>query len=358
MKTRRNGMHPMRATTAFPRTSRLVAALAAALLASALAARAARAENPPDGALPLPIDRTMTIRSDKGSTYYVDGAQVIPRTAEVTIQLGVTIVGINNASLDVQGGFKVHGTQDVWVTLRNLDFSPTTKPLKGVHFDMVDFVHCRWVHGETAGIEGDFTVENATFQRDCTFDVCVRGGFLKLMTVQWGVPCRVRCVRQKENSVPVEIELRSSWMKAVEVSGNAVLNVRHSEIQEGLVLKNVSDVIVDGCDISKTLSFLQAPEDSMKKIEITKVNFFDGCHLVLQRKKGPDTKEEKVKVDKPYFGSKGGSAVLDKKALADLIDDGEDDAEGSVRAWLAKPSERRHELVAYDTLRARVPPLK
>jgi hypothetical protein len=330
---------------------------AAVGLALALAAPVRAAEPPPVGSIPLPLDRTGTVRAE-GKTYYIDGAQVVPRTAEVTIQLGVTIIGINNASLDVQGGFKAHGTQDIWVTIRNVDFSPTRAPLKGVHLDMVTFEGCKWVHGETAAMSGVFTIENSCFQRDCTFDVALQGGFLKIMTVEFGMPCAIRCIRQKENPVPIEVEVRSSWMKAISLTGAAVANFRHSEIKGGLVCNNVTDVIVDGCDVSQTLSFLQAPEDSAKKIELTKINFFDGCRLVLRRKQGPDTKAEKVKLDKPYFGTKGGVPVLEDKEIAALIDDAEDDAEGTLRVWWNKANKRKHLLVNYDTLRMRAPPLK
>jgi hypothetical protein len=337
--------------------ARVVGVLVATGLWLAGSAGSARAEAPPPGSVPLVCDRTGTIRAE-GKSYYIDGAQVIPRSAEVTLQLGVTVVGINNASLDVQGGFKAHGTEDIWVTIRNVDFSPTTSPLKGVHLDMVDLVGCKWVHGETAGMDGTFTIENSCFQRDSTFNVCLRGGFLKIMTVEFGMPCRIRCVRQKENPVPIEVDVRSSWMKEIEISGPAVANFRHSEIKGGLVLKNVTDVMVDGCDISQKLAFHQAPDDSVKKIELTKVNFFDGARLVLERKKGPDTKTDKLKLDKPYFGTSGDVAVVDDKGIAGLIDDAEDDPEGSIKVWWSKANKRKHLLVNYDTLRSRAPPMK
>src|SRR5262245_3025263 len=184
----------------------------------ALSTREAAADQPPDGAIPFPVEKTGTVRSDAGKTYYIDGAKVIPRTAEVTVQLGVSIVGINKASLDVQGGLKVHGTQDVWVTIRNVDFSPTRSTLKGLHLDCADLHGCTFRYGEDATLQGDVTIENSCLQRDCTFDVRLGGGFLKIMTVEFGMPCRMRSVRQKENSVPVEVEVRSSWMKTIELS--------------------------------------------------------------------------------------------------------------------------------------------
>jgi hypothetical protein len=322
----------------------------------AVAVRAAEA--PPAGSIPLPIDKTGTVRAE-GKTYYVDGAQVIPRSAEVTVQLGVRIVGINGASLDVQGGLKIHGTQDMWVHLEHVDLSPTRAPFKGLHLDMVDLDQCRWVHGETEGIQGDVTVENSCFQRNCVFDVQAKGGFFKIMTTEFGMPCKLRCAKSPESRLPIEIEVRSSWMKEIAFSGPAVANFMHSEIRGGLECKGVTEVIVDGCDLTQRLAFLQGPDDSFKKVVLTKVNFFDGCKLLLKRDRGPQTKDEKVKLDKPYFGPKGSAApVLDDDGVGALIEDGADEKDGTVRVWWTKPNKRKHELVNYDTLRTRAPPLR
>ena len=48
----------------------------------------------------------------------------MPKNVEITVQLDVRIVGINDASLDVQGGLKIHGTQDHWVKIDGVDLSP------------------------------------------------------------------------------------------------------------------------------------------------------------------------------------------------------------------------------------------
>jgi hypothetical protein len=322
-----------------------------------LSAARARAEEPPAGSIPLPVDKTATVRAE-GKVYYLDGAKVIPRTAEITVQLGVTIVGINKASLDVQGGFKVHGTQDSWVTIRNVDFSPTLSPLRGVHLDMADLHGCVFRHPESAAFDGQWTIENSCLQRDCAFDVRIAGGFLKIMTVEFGIPCKIRCVPPKTGGPPIEVDVRSSWMKTLDFTGPAAVNFVNSEIR-GLALHGVTDATVNGCDVLGELSVKQAAEDSFKKLVLTKVNFFDGCRLVLERPKGPDTKDEKLKLDKPFFGTKeSGIGTEDEKTIMGMIVDGADAPEVSIKAWLANPQKRKHALVNYDTLRSRAPPLK
>ena len=65
--------------------------------------------------------------------------------------------------------------------------------------------------------------------------------------------------------------------------------------------------------------------------------------------------EEKVKLDKFYFGGPNNQAVLDDKAIAARIQDGFDDEKVTVRAWWTKPWERPHQLAG--TMSGRVPPL-
>ena len=306
---------------------------------------------------PFPVTKTTKLTA-KRSPYIIDGPTVIPKTAEVTVQLGVRIIGINNASLDVRGGLKIHGTQDRWVKITNVDFSPTKMPHRGLHLDMVDFYGCKFKHGEDGELGGKITIENSTFQRDCEFDIRFLRGFLKIMTVEWGMPCRIRCDRQKENPVPIEVEIRSSWCRAVEISGPAMANLRHSEIRGGLTCRNVTELTVDGCDITNELAIHQGPEDSFKKITLTKCNLFDGAELILDRPAGQKTKTERVRLNKFYFGPRGaGKALKDKKQIAERIKDGADNERVSVKATWTKPNKRKHLLVNYDTLRTRVPPL-
>ena len=319
--------------------------------------REARAEDPPRGAEPFPLDKT-TIVKGRGKRFYIDGKAVIPRTAEITVQQGVTIVGINNASLDVRGGLKVHGTQDTWVTMHKIDFSPTSVPTKDLHLDMVDFRGCRFKHSDEQSLGGGITIENSCFQRDCEFDVRLTGGYLKIMTVEFGMPCTVRSIRHKENRKPIEFEVRSSWMKRIDFSGPAMANFRHSEIRGGLHCTEVTQVLVDGCDISDTLSFKQNPTDTFKKLTLTKCNLFHGATMVCARAMGPKTKKERVRLQKFYFGPKNGRGLQKKADVQKLLVDGSDLADGNVTITWTKPNKRPHMLVNYDTLRDRAPPLR
>ncbi len=319
--------------------------------------RAAHAEAPPAGAKPFPLTRTGTVKG-RGKMFYIDGAAVIPRTADIRVEQGVTIFGINHASLDVQGGLEVHGTEDTWVTIHKVDFSPTTKPLQSLHLDMVDFRGCTFKHDDTQSLGGKITIENSCLQRDCVFDVRLTGGFLKIMTVEFGMSCRVRSIRDKGNRTPIEFEVRSSWMKAIQFSGPAAAVFRHSEIRGGLTCEHVTQVEVDGCDVSETLSFAQEPTDSFKKIVLTKCNLYGGATVVCARAKGPKTKKERVRLQRFYFGPKKGPAILKKDEIAALVRDGADLEDGNVKVIWTKPKKRPHVLVNYDTLRDRAPDLR
>lgn len=345
-----------------PRVSlsgRMARAIVLALLLGAGAtagARVAHAESPPAGAKPFPLRKTTIVRG-RGTRYYIDGAAVIPRTAEITVQLGVTIIGINNASLDVRGGLKVHGTMGSWVVIKKVDFSPTSFPLRGLHLDMVDFHGCTFRHSEEQSIRGDVTIENSCLQRDCIFDVRLTAGFLKIMTVEFGMPCTIRSVRHKQNRKPIELEIRSSWMKEIHFSGPGMANFRHSEIRGGLTCTDVTQVMVDGCDLAGNLSFQQAPTESFKKLSLTKCNMFMDGKVVCARKAGPRTKRERVRLQKFYFGPKIGRGLQKKAEIQARIRDGADTPGRTVTIGWTKPAKRPHMLVNYTTLRDRAPPL-
>jgi hypothetical protein len=147
-------------------------------------------------------------------------------------------------------------------------------------------------------------------------------------------------------------------MRDVHVSGPGALNFVSSELR-GLDLRGVTEVLVSGCDLTVELGVRQTAEDSFKKVTLTKLNFFDGCKLVLERPRGSATKDEKLKLDKPFFGAKeGGKGIEDLKAIAAHVQDGTDVEDGTIRAWVQNPGDRKHQLVDYQTLRMRVPPLK
>ncbi len=343
------------ASGAFVRTSVL------ALLASvggASAANPARADGGPPGSVPFPVGKTTTLRAP--NVYVIEGAKTIPVGVEVSVEADVRIVGTANASLDVQGALKVRGTQDHWVKIEDVDFSPTRTTAGGLHLDMVDLVGCKFRHeGEEAGIAGDVTIENACLQRDCVFDVRVTGGFLKLMTVEFGMPCKIRCEPPKGGAkAEIEVEIRSSWMKQVTLSGTADVHVRHSEVKGGLECRGVAKVEVDGCDVSQSLAFRQGEQDSFRGVKLSKVNLLEKATVVLERAPGAAQKAETVELEKFFFDLGGGKESQTDKAARALVKDGADAASGNVRAVITKRQDKRHQLVAYNTLKVRIPPLR
>lgn len=319
----------------------------------------ALAEAPPAGAVPFPVDKTTKLRAKDGPVFFIDGPTVIPKNVEITVQLDVSIVGINGASLDVQGGLKIHGTQDHWVKITNVDFSPTRTPKRGLHLDMVDMQGVKFVHSDEQGLEGDVVIENGTFQRDCAFDVRVIEGSLKLMTIESGIPWKIRCTPENPSRPGIEIGVRSCWARGIELTGPCEATFRHNELRGGLTCRDVTDVTVDGCDVwAGDLAFRQMAGATFKHLDLTKLNFFGGARLVLDRAADPDAKKEKVKLDKSYFGPKEGPGIVDKDAVAELVDDGEDVPERNVFVLVGKPQKRKHQLVAYEQLRLRVAPLR
>ena len=334
----------------------IVGVLLAALGPGALA----HAEAPPPGAVPFPVNKTTKLRAKDGPVYFIDGPTVIPKNVEITVQLDVVIVGVNNASLEVQGGLKIHGTQDHWVKISNVDFSPTRAPSRGFHLDMVDLSNVRFVHAEGPAATGTFVIENGAMQRDCAFDFRIAEGALKLMTVDTGIPWKIRCEPPAGEKPDIELQIRTSWVRELEISGPADATVRSCVLKNGVVFRGAAVAVVDGCDVNAgAIAFHQGAEDSFKKITLTKCNLFEGARLVLDRAPNPDGKKEKVKVDKFYFGPKaGGGAAPRKEQLATLIDDGTDEPARKVLAVVGKPVKRRHQLAASSQLLMRVPKVR
>ena len=331
-----------------------------ASLAVLLSAAPAAAESPPPGAKPFPTNKSRKLRAKDGPVFYIDGPTVIPKKVEITVQLDVQIVGIHGATLDVQGGLKVHGTQDHWVKITNVDFSPTRSPHKGFHLDMVDLSGVTFVHPEGEAVAGTFVIENGSMQRDCAFDFRIQQGALKLMTIDSGIPWAIHCTPPEGKKPDIELQIRSSWARDLKIDGPCDATVRHCELKNGLVVRNFDTFVLDGCDVTVgSVAFHQAGDRSFKGLTLTKCNLYEGSTLILDRPAGSWEKKEKVKVDKFFFGPKGGGKGTTKKdAVAALVDDGVDKPERLVTAVVAKPSKKEHKLVAYSQLRLRVPQVR
>lgn len=316
--------------------------------------QAARAEEAPANSQPFLTTKSTTLRG-QGAVFVIDGPTVIPKGVEIGVELGTRITGINGASLEVQGGLKVRGTQDHWVEIRNVDFSPTRKPLKGLHLDMVDLIGCKFVHTEGAPFVGELTIENACMQKDCTFDVRMQQGKLNLMTITWGVPCTVRCEAPEGKRPDILVQLRSSLMRKTTLHGHGDATVRHCEVKGGLVCHNMLQLVVDGCDFYGRLEVSQAPDESFKKVKFSKCNMWTGANVILKRPLAEKQKKERVFLQKFYFGAKsGGPPITDKKKIEQLV---QTDSE-KVAPRFDKPRKRKHLLVNYDIMMTRVPLLR
>ena len=324
-----------------------------ALLATILAGGGgapACGEDTPAHSMPFPLVGRMTVRAD-GKTYVIDGKQTIPGGSVIRVEGNVRIVGINKASLDVKGGLLVHGTQDCWVWIENVDFSPTTSPDNEVHFDMADMHGCRMVHAEGATFEGGFTIENSCFQSDCAFAIRMRSGYLRIMTTEFKMPCTIDA--NPDKGMPPEVAVRTSWMKALSLSGSTRGTIRDSEVRGTLEAKNFGDLVIDGCDLFSDVTLRLGVDDSFSKLQLLKCNLFSGT-LTLDRPAGP--KLEKVRLDKWYFeGVEGGPTGPSPKAVGERIKDGADDEKVSVKAFLNNPAGKQHNFVS-KSLRRRAPP--
>jgi hypothetical protein len=309
-------------------------------------------EAPPPRAVPLPLKGRVTVRSE-GRPYFVDGAQTIPKGSAIRIEQDVRVVGVNGASIQVDGGFEVHGTQERWATIENVDFGRTRAPETNFHFDMADLQRCSFAHADGESFEGQVTFENCCLQKGCKFAWRLAGGFLRIMTTDVTVPCRVEVLPTKGK--PPEVSLRSSWFSSVSLTGPCNGTVRACELKEGLEARDFTDLVVDGCDVWGSLAFRQGEQGSFSRLVLTKDNLMSGARLVLERPAAKGTTPEKVKVERFFFESGEGFPALDDKAVADRIDDGADREGQSVKAFWSKPASRPHVFVS-DTLRMRAPP--
>ena len=330
--------------------------LAAVLMLSLGGMRAedAGAAEPPAGAIPFPVNKTQTVRG-KGSVYYLDGAVVIPEKVQIRVEMGVTLLGINNASLEVKGGLQIHGTVDNWVQVKNIDFSPTHHPDRGMHLDMVSFRKCTFAHTAEKPYIGVVTIENAAFQRGCRFEWRMHQGKLKIMDVLFGTPCVIRCEPPVGKKSDIMVEVRASQLQTLRIHGHGNATVRHCEVQKAVEFHNVKVVVLDGCDIWDKVGVYQKADDTFKKVKFTKCNLWTGCAVEVKREPAAGQKKEKVFLQKFYFGSNDGTEpVLKPKELAELLVQGQ----GNVHLRLDKLRKSKHLLVPYLLWDTRPPPLR
>jgi hypothetical protein len=317
----------------------------------AVPAREARAEDAPANSVPFPTTGRQTVRAE-GKTYVIDGKQVIPGGSIIRVEANVLIKGINNASLEVKGGLLVHGTEDCWVRIENVDFSPTVKPDNELHFDMANLYGCTFVHGETAAYEGGFTIENSALQHGCKFAVRMKKGYLRIMTTNWKVPCVIDCA-PGGSKVP-EVAIRTSWMDAVTFSGDASATIRDCETRGALEAKDFTDLYVDGVDLFMGATFRQRAEGSFSRLKLVKCNLLYGMKLVLDRPANDKTKMEKVLVERFHFEAGDMKADMTDKQIAERIDDGADNPAVSVKAFWQNPQKAKHYFLS-EPLRRRRP---
>ena len=339
-------------------TVRALTAGVLVLLGALLATGPAVGEEAPAGSVPFVVSKSTTLRAGDGPVYVIDGPVVIPPGVEIGVELDVRIVGINQASVEVQGGLKVRGTQDHWVKIQNVDFSPTRQPRKGLHLDMVDLEGVTFRHTEGPAFEGELTIENAAMQRDCVFDVRMKKGVLKLMTIEWGVPATITAAPEQGRTKDVLVQVRSCWLRAIALTGPCDATFRHSQVRDGLQLRGVTDVTVDGCDITQSLEVRQGKDDLFKDLTITKCNFFGPANVVLHREANPDAKAERVRLDKCCWIDGSGTALQKPAAIDEFIQDAEDEPTRRVKARVTAPAKRPHQFVNTTTLRLRVPAVR
>ena len=314
--------------------------------------RHAAAEEFPPYSVPFPVTGRQTVRAN-GKNYVIDGKQVIPGGSIIRVEANVRIIGINDASLEVQGGLLVHGTQDCWVRIENVNFSPTVAPDNEMHLDMADMYGCTFVTPEASSFRGGFTIENSALQGGCKFALRIESGFLRIMTVNCKVPCHVES--SSEKGTPPEVAIRTSWMQDVSLQGNAHVTLRDSEIRGTLEARNFTELVIDGCDLFGNVALRQGAEGRFSKLEFLKCNLFGGSKVCLDRPTGPTTKMEKVRIARFFFQDAEGRPELSDKQIADRIDDGADKAEVSVKAFWQEPQKRCHFFLS-ESLKKRRPP--
>ena len=304
-----------------------------ALLGTAAEPRSAAAEDD----VPLPLTGRVSVKPN-GRRYVVDGKQTIPAGSVIRLEANVHVVGVNGASLEVKGGLRTLGISGSRVRIEGIDFSPTVAPGGDLHFDHTDLSGCNMTHAEGTTFSGNFTMENASWSG--MFSVRITNGFLRIMSVDMNSAGAVTSVRGK-SSIP-EGAIRSCDLGDFTLAGPCAATVRDSELKGVFTATGFTDLLVDSCDVSGSLTFAQGPEGSFSKLSLTKCNLIDGARIAFRRPAGPKTPMEKVRIDKFWFGTAGGKADMTDKQIADRIDDGADDPSVSVRAVWQNPQERKH----------------
>ena len=286
--------------------------------------------------VPLPLTGRQTVKAI-GKRYVIDGKQTIPPGAVIRLEANVRVAGVNGASLDVRGGFRTSGIDGSRVKIENVDFSPTVAPDNEVHFDMTDLSGCSFSHAGGASFSGGFTMENTDFSSG-TFAFRIQAGYVKLMTVKLNGACSIE--GNPDKGTPPEISIRTATLQTLSLSGNALVTLRGATLMGALHAERFTSLVVDGCELSGDLTFVQPPEGSFSKLQLTKCNLLAGSKLVFRRPAGPKTPMEKVRIDKFHFGTADGKADMTDKQIAGRVQDGADDPEVSVKAFWQNAQER------------------
>lgn len=290
-----------------------------------------------DGDVPFPLTGRITVRPT-GKRFVIDGKQVIPAGSAIRVESGVRVVGVNGASLEVKGSLQVHGVGGSLVEFKSVDFSPTVAPEGEVHFDVCTLDGCSFVHTESVSFSGGFVMENTKFIGQFTFRV--QTGYVRLMNMNYTGDISVGCVPSK-GRVP-EVAVRSCSLGSVTLTGDCAGTIRDSTFTGSITAVDFTDLLIDGCDVKGGIILEQSAEGSFSKLRMQNCNLLGGANVTFKRPTGPKTTIEKVRLSKFHFGSADGKAALTDKEIADRIDDGADDPNVSVKAFVQNPKERPH----------------
>lgn len=307
-------------------TWRVTPGAALALALSSLAAGTAAAA---EDAKPLPVDKTVILKS--GGTYYVEGRVRIPKGIEITVQKESKIVARgDNAVIEVVGSLIIHGVDGGSVPLDGVTIE-LQKNFENVRTEMVIFT------GKSAGIvspkdtavDGRLFVMNTEFEGKSTVNVTISSDDVDLQRIHTSSLVHVKGVPPDGASVN---KSRLMIMNCCGGSGAAI----SGGLTAGLLVEGVADVtartnqlggdkatFIDCASLTfdtnwvrcKTLEFVQTATGHFGRTTLSKCDV--QCEKIRFVAPPAPGKTETIQCDKCWFGGETKEKVVKEKFIVD-----------------------------------------
>jgi len=291
----------------------------------------------PDDAKPLPVRRTVIMRS--GGKYFVEGRQEIRWGQELSVQKGTKIVGRGSgAVLVVSGAFQVRGVKDSEVVIEDLRIV-VEKRCETVHLESVKMNRCSIQTPKDATCHANVSIEECDLF-ETPIDLRLHKGEVTVLNSDITATVKLVAAPKPGKKSAVQALLNTSHIRGLRVEALNSLIVRACSITgRSVSFLDCSELTFDANIVkSPAVVFEQSQAGRFRRTKLQKCDFHRTSLVFKAPRAGK--KQDRIPIDKCWFGG----LTKKKQILARYIEDGHTQATSGVYVVFRKINKRELKL--------------